>query len=137
MHIGLVIDVRQTEPLRHKPSFLQLILPLKRYKLQGTDQILAQLIQEGGKILCSEIHKLIHSILNKINCKSIGSNLLLYLFIKRLTPYKVEIIGDHQCAIWCRRSAIDHIFCIHQTLERKWKYNGTVLQLFIDFKKPC
>jgi sorting nexin-29 len=29
----------------------------------------------------------------------------------------------------------DEIFCIWQTLEKKWEYNGTVYQLFIDFKK--
>jgi purine nucleoside phosphorylase len=27
------------------------------------------------------------------------------------------------------------IFCIHQILEKKWEYNETVHQLFIDFKK--
>jgi hypothetical protein len=29
----------------------------------------------------------------------------------------------------------DQIFYIHQILEKKWEYNGTVHQLFIDFKK--
>jgi hypothetical protein len=29
----------------------------------------------------------------------------------------------------------DHIFYIHHILEKKWKYNGTIHQLFIDFKK--
>ena len=29
----------------------------------------------------------------------------------------------------------DHIVWIHQTLETKWDYKGTVHQLFIDFKK--
>jgi hypothetical protein len=29
----------------------------------------------------------------------------------------------------------DQIFNIHQILEKKWEYNGTVHQLFIDFKK--
>jgi len=29
----------------------------------------------------------------------------------------------------------DHIFCIHQILEKKWEYNEAVHQLFIDFKK--
>jgi hypothetical protein len=33
------------------------------------------------------------------------------------------------------RSTTDHIFCIHQKLEKKWVYNETVHQLFIDFKK--
>jgi hypothetical protein len=33
------------------------------------------------------------------------------------------------------RSANDQIFCIRQILEKKWEYNETVHQLFIDFKK--
>jgi hypothetical protein len=28
-----------------------------------------------------------------------------------------------------------HIFCIHQILEKKWEYNETVHQLFVDFNK--
>jgi hypothetical protein len=38
---------------------------MKRYKSQGTDQILAEMIKAEGKILCSAIHLLIHSIWNK------------------------------------------------------------------------
>jgi hypothetical protein len=30
---------------------------------------------------------------------------------------------------------MDQIFYIQQILEKKWEYNGTVHQLFIDFKK--
>jgi len=26
---------------------------------------------------------------------------------------------------------------MHQILEKKWEYNGTIHQLFIDFKKAC
>jgi hypothetical protein len=33
------------------------------------------------------------------------------------------------------RSTTDQIFCIRRILKRKWEYNGTVHQLFIDFKK--
>jgi hypothetical protein len=33
------------------------------------------------------------------------------------------------------RSNVDQIFYILQVLEKKWEYNGTVHQLFIDFKK--
>jgi hypothetical protein len=29
----------------------------------------------------------------------------------------------------------DQIFCIRRILEKKWEYNETVHQLFIDFKK--
>jgi hypothetical protein len=35
------------------------------------------------------------------------------------------------------RSTTDQIFCIRQILEKKWEYNETVHQLFIDFKKAC
>jgi hypothetical protein len=31
---------------------------------------------------------------------------------------------------------MDQIFYLRQLLEREWEYNGTVYQLFIDFKKP-
>jgi hypothetical protein len=52
-----------------------------------------------------------------------------------LTPYADEIIGDYQCGFWCNRSMTDRIFYIWQILEKKWEYNGTVHQLFINFKK--
>ena len=55
--------------------------------------------------------------------------------LSRLTPYAKEIIGDHQCGFRRNRSTIDHIFCIHQILEKKWEYNEEVHQLVIDFKK--
>jgi len=35
------------------------------------------------------------------------------------------------------RSTTDHIFCIRHILEKKWEYNETLHQLFIDFKKAC
>jgi hypothetical protein len=38
---------------------------LKKHNLPGSDQILAELIQAGGEILWSEIHKLINSISSK------------------------------------------------------------------------
>jgi purine nucleoside phosphorylase len=33
------------------------------------------------------------------------------------------------------RSTTDHIFCIHQILEKKWEYYEAVHQLFVDFTK--
>ena len=53
----------------------------------------------------------------------------------RLIPYAEEVIGDHQCGFRRNRSTTDHIFCIRQILEKKWKNNEAVHQLFIDFKK--
>jgi hypothetical protein len=58
-----------------------------------------------------------------------------YQLLKVLSPYTDEIIGDHQCVFRHNRSTTDQIFCIRQTLEKKWEYNETVHQLFIGFKK--
>jgi hypothetical protein len=60
------------------------------------------------------------------------SNILLSMLI---TPYAEKITGDHLCGFQPNRSTTDHIFCIHQILEKKWEYSERVHQLFIDFKK--
>jgi hypothetical protein len=75
--------------------------------------------------------KLAVVIIKAYNSYKILSNILL----SRLIPYADEIIGDHQCGFRCNRSMTDQIFYIRQILEKKWEYNGTVHQLFIDFKK--
>jgi sorting nexin-29 len=137
---------------------------LKSYKSPGTDNIPAELIKAGGETLYSEIHKLIVVFVIRRNCHSSGRNLLLYQFTKkgdktdynnyrgisllstaykilsnillaRLNPYVNEIIGGHKCGFRRNRSTTDQIFFIRQILEKKWEYNGTVHQLFIDFKK--
>jgi hypothetical protein len=67
-----VDGIRQTEiqtaqPFVPEPSATEIgiaIRKLKRYKSPGSDQIPAELIQAGGKILHSEIHKLIMFIWN-------------------------------------------------------------------------
>jgi hypothetical protein len=30
---------------------------------------------------------------------------------------------------------MNQILCMQQTLQKKWEYNGTAQQIFIDFKK--
>jgi len=60
------------------------------------------------------------------------SNILLSMVV---TPYAEEINGGHRCGFQRNRSNTDHIFCIRQTLEKKWEYNEAVHQHFIDFKK--
>jgi hypothetical protein len=47
------------------PDVKTAIARLKKYKSLGNNQIRAELIQSGGKILVSVIHKLINSIWNK------------------------------------------------------------------------
>jgi hypothetical protein len=94
---------------------------------QWKESIIVPIYKNGDKTDCS-------------NCRGISllptsykilTNILLY----RLTTYVDEIIGDHQCGLQCNRSNTDQIFCICQILEKKWEYNGTVIQLFIDFSK--
>jgi hypothetical protein len=138
---------------------------LKRHKSPVIDQILAELIIAGGRIIRSDVHKLINSIWNKeelpeqwkesiivpiykkghktdcsnyrgISLLSTTYKILSNILLARLTPsYAEEIIGDLQCGFRCNWSTTDHIFCIRQILEKKWEYNESVHQLFIDFRK--
>jgi hypothetical protein len=61
--------------------------------------------------------------------------MLSNILLSRLLPYADEIAGDHQYGFRCDRSTTDQIFYVCQILDKKWEYNGTVHQLFIDFKK--
>jgi hypothetical protein len=70
-----------------------------------------------------------------ISLLSTSYKILSNILVSRLIPYADEIIGDHQCGFQRNRSTTDQILYIRQILEKKWKYNGTVHQLFIDFKK--
>jgi hypothetical protein len=66
---------------------------------------------------------------------STSYKILSNILLARLTPYTDEIMGDHQCGFRRNRSTTDQIFYIRQILEKKWEYNGTVHQVFIDLKK--
>jgi hypothetical protein len=69
LNVHNVSDVRQIEePLVPGPSYLEVeiaIAKLKKYKSSVSDEILAELIQAGGEILLSAIHKFINSVWNK------------------------------------------------------------------------
>jgi hypothetical protein len=163
------IEIHTAEPLVPDPRPFEIEITIekfRRYKLPGSDQILGELIQAGGEMLHSKIHKLINFIWNteelpdqwkesiiaqvhkkgdKTDCSnycglsllSISYKILSNITLSRLSPYIDEIIGDHHCGFRCKRSPTDQIFCIHQILEKKWEYKETVHQLFIDFKKAC
>ncbi|KAJ4438181.1 hypothetical protein ANN_14120, partial [Periplaneta americana] len=159
------IEIQTAEPFIPEPTLSEVeiaIENLKKYKSPGIDQIPAELIQEGGSALYSEIYKLVLAIWekqivpeqwkesiivpifkkgDKTSCGNFrGISLLLTsykmlsnILLRRLTPYD-EIIGDHQCSFRRNRSTIDKIFCIRQMMEKKWEYKGTVHQLFIVIK---
>jgi hypothetical protein len=61
--------------------------------------------------------------------------MLSNILLSKLIPYTDEIIEDHRHAFWQNRSTTDKAFCICHILKKKWEYNGTVNQLFIDFEK--
>jgi hypothetical protein len=89
LNVHGITDVRQMEIHTAEQLIPELSLvevkiavgKLKRYKSPGTDQMLAELIKEGGGTLYSETHKLICCIWNTRNFHSNGRNLLLYQFI--------------------------------------------------------
>jgi hypothetical protein len=133
---GRQIEVYMAQPLVPGHSRLEVeiaIAKLKKYKLPGSSQIPAQLIQAGGKILLSAIHKLINSVWNKeelpdqwkksivpvhkkgdksdCNNLSISYKILSNILLLRLSPYIDEIIGDNQCGFQCNRSTTDQIYC--------------------------
>jgi hypothetical protein len=59
------IEVHKTEPLALGPSCLEAeisIARLKKYKLPGSDEILAEMIQAGSETLLPAFHKLINSV---------------------------------------------------------------------------
>jgi sorting nexin-29 len=94
---------------------------------QWKESIIVPIYKMGDKIDCNN-HR-------GISLLSTAYKILSNILLARLTPYVNEIIGDHQCDFHRNRSTTDQIFYIRQLLEKKWQYNGTVHQLFIDFRK--
>jgi hypothetical protein len=166
-NVSDVIEVHMAEPLVPGPSHLEVeiaIAKLKKYKSPGSDQIRTELIEAGGEILLSAIHKLINSVWNKeelpdqwkesiivpihkkgdktdcnnyrrISLLSASYKILWTILLSSLSSCIDGIIGDYQCGFQRNRSTTDQIFCISQILEKQWEYNETVHQLFVDFKK--
>jgi hypothetical protein len=94
---------------------------------QWKESIVVPIHKKGDKTDCSNYQG--------ISLLSTSYKILSKILLARLAPYVDEIIGDQQCGFRHDKSTTDHIFYIRQILEKKWEYNGTVHQLFIDFKK--
>jgi hypothetical protein len=94
---------------------------------QWKEPIIVPMYKKGDKTDCNNYQG--------ISLLSAAYKILSNILLARLTPYVCEIIGDHQCGFHHNRSTTDQIFYIYQILEKQWEYNGTVHQLFIDFKK--
>jgi hypothetical protein len=100
----------------------------KKEKLlhQWKESIVVPIHKKGDKTECSNYRG--------ISSLPTSYKMLSNILISTLIPYADEIIGDHQCGFQSNRSTTDQIY-IHQILEKKWQYNGTVHQLFVDFNK--
>jgi hypothetical protein len=94
---------------------------------QWKESIIVPIHMTGDKTDCNNYRG--------ISLLSTSYKILSKILLSRLSPYIDEIIWDNQCAFRRNRSTTDQIFCIHQILEKKWEYNETVHQLFVDFKK--
>jgi sorting nexin-29 len=89
--------------------------------------ITVPIYKKGDKTDCNSYQGISHL--------STAYRILSYILLARLTPYVNEIIEDHHCGFHHNRSTTDQIYYIHQILEKKWEFNGTVNQLLTDFKK--
>jgi hypothetical protein len=94
---------------------------------QWKEPVMVPIERKGDKTDCSNYRG--------ISSLSASYKILSNILLARQTPYADEIIGDHHCGFRHNRSTADQVFYIRQILEEKWEYKGTVLELFIDFKK--
>jgi hypothetical protein len=62
--------------------------------------------------------------------------MLSSILILKLTPHVHKLTGVHRCVFRRNKSTTDLIFCIHQILVEKQKYNGTERQLYKTSRKP-
>jgi hypothetical protein len=91
------IEVHTAEPLVPGPSRLEVqiaIAKFKTYKSPGSDQIAAELMQEGGGISPPAIRKLVNSVWNKEELPISGRSLLNH-FTKRVKLTVIIIVGYH------------------------------------------
>jgi hypothetical protein len=61
-------------------------------------------------------------------------NFIPYSSLKFESAYD-EIIGDHQYGFRRNRIITYQVAFNRQILKKKWEYNETVYQLFVDFKE--
>jgi hypothetical protein len=92
------IEVHMAEPLVPGPSRREVeiaIAKLKRYKSSGSDQILLELIQAGGKTLWSHIHNFINSIWNMEKLPHQQKESVIVPVYKKSDKIVVHIMGYH------------------------------------------
>jgi hypothetical protein len=94
------IEIYSAEPLVPDPSPCEVELAIAKLKCctsPGSDQIPAEMIQVGGEILRSKIHKLINYIWNKEESPVSGRSLLLHQCTRMAIKLTVVIIVRYHC----------------------------------------
>jgi hypothetical protein len=159
-HVGQ-IEVQMAEPLVPGLSHLEVeiaIAKLTKYKSPGNDKIPAELIQTGGEMLLSAIHKLFNSIWNKeqlpdqwkesiivpihkkgdkmdcnnyrgISLLSTSYKMLSNTLLSRLSPYVDEIIG----IINVGSIVVDQLLIRFSAFVRYWRKNGSTMRQYISY----
>jgi hypothetical protein len=94
---------------------------------QWKESFILPICKKGDKTGCNNYSEVLFL--------STSYKMLPNTLLSKLSPYIDQIIGDHQCGFPHNKSTTDQIFCICQILEKKWEYNESVHQIFIDFKK--
>jgi len=121
-------------------------------------------IKLAGKLLTTEIHKLIYNIWTKEKLPTDWNMAIIYPIFKKGDPVKVEnyrgislldtnykvlslkifsslekyatdIIGEYQSGFIRGKSTTNHIFTIRQIMEKYYEYNNELHTIFVDFKQ--
>jgi Reverse transcriptase (RNA-dependent DNA polymerase). len=155
--------VQTAEPYIEPPNDVDIetaISEMKNGKATGRDQIVAKLIEEGGKEL-KVIDELILKILEEqiiphewkygiicpickkedVMCDNYKAvtllctthQILASISYVRLVPCTEDIIEEYQGG-FRRRSTVDQIFTMTQILKKIWEHNTEVRHLFTDFQ---
>lgn len=66
---------------------------------------------------------------------STAHKFLRTLLLGEVTPYAEELIGEYHCGFRPGRLIIDQIFTIYYLLEKHWKYNQDIHQIYKDFNQ--
>ena len=90
LNVHGVSNAKQTETHTEEPLVLETNAfevemaneKLKGHISQGSDQIPAELIKAGGRKICSEIHKLITSMLNKEKLEEWKESIIVPIYKK-------------------------------------------------------
>jgi hypothetical protein len=78
---------------------------------QWKESIIVPVLKKGDKTDCNNYRR--------ISLRSTLYKILSNIFLRRLSPYIEEIIGDYQCGFRRNRSTIPRISCIRQILEKE------------------